>query len=71
LSKGTSAPEFFANVIGTFVMESDLGIGTIIGSAVFNIFGIISICGLFTKSAAKLDWYPITRDCFVRKSFLN
>jgi Ca2+/Na+ antiporter len=34
--------------MGTFVTESDLGIGTIVGSAVFNIFGVIAVCGLFT-----------------------
>ena len=44
---GTSAPEFFTNIMGTFVTKSDLGIGTIVGSAVFNIFGVISVCGLF------------------------
>ena len=28
---GTSAPEFFTNIMGTFVTKSDLGIGTIVG----------------------------------------
>ncbi len=60
---GTSSPEFFSNVMGTFVTESDLGIGTIVGSAVFNIFGVIAICGVFTGKKMQLDWYPITRDC--------
>ncbi len=53
---GTSSPEFFANVMGTFVTESDLGIGTIVGSAVFNIFGIIAVCGLFSGRKVTLDW---------------
>ena len=51
--------------MGTFVTKSDLGIGTIVGSAVFNIFGVISVCGIFSGKKIPLDWYPITRDCFL------
>jgi len=51
--------------MGTFVTESDLGIGTILGSAVFNIFGVIAVCGLCTGQSISIDWYPITRDCLV------
>ena len=64
-SIGTSAPELFTNIMGTFVTKSDLGIGTIVGSAVFNIFGVISVCGLFSGQKIPLDWYPITRDCLL------
>lgn len=42
--------------MGTFVTHSDLGIGTIVGSAVFNIFGVISVCGLFSGKKIALDW---------------
>jgi Ca2+/Na+ antiporter len=56
LFQGTSSPEFFTNVIGTFVTESDLGIGTIIGTAVFNIFGVIAACGLFAGRKVPLEW---------------
>ena len=48
MAAGTSSPEFFSNIMGTFVTKSDLGIGTIVGSAVFNIFGVIAVCGLFS-----------------------
>ena len=36
-----------------------------LNSAVFNIFGVISVCGLFAGRKIPLDWYPITRDCVV------
>ena len=36
-----------------------------LNSAVFNIFGVISVCGLFAGRKILLDWYPITRDCVV------
>jgi len=55
-NKGTSSPEFFTNVIGTFITETDLGIGTIVGTAVFNIFGVIAACGIFAGKMVKLDW---------------
>ena len=51
--------------MGTFVTKTDLGIGTIVGSAVFNIFGVISVCGIFSGKRIRLDWYPITRDCLI------
>jgi len=60
----TSAPELFTNVIGTFITESDIGIGTIVGSAVFNILAICACCGLAAHEALELDWWPLTRDCF-------
>ena len=65
MAAGTSSPEFFTNIMGTFVTKSDLGIGTIVGSAVFNIFGVISVCGLFAGRKIPLHWYPITRDCMI------
>lgn len=65
MAAGTSSPEFFANIMGTFITKSDLGIGTIVGSAVFNIFGVIAVCGLFAGRKIVLDWYPITRDCII------
>jgi Ca2+/Na+ antiporter len=42
----TSTPELFINIIGTFITESDLGLGTIVGSAVFNILGVAACLGL-------------------------
>ena len=65
MAAGTSSPEFFTNIMGTFVTKSNLGIGTIVGSAVFNIFGVISVCGLFAGRKIYLDWYPITRDAVI------
>ena len=65
MAAGTSSPEFFTSIIGTFITTSDLGIGTIVGSAVFNIFGVIAVCGLFAGCKIKLEWYSVTRDCLV------
>lgn len=46
MSVATSCPEFFVNVISTFLTGSDMGIGTIVGSAIFNALGVAAIGGL-------------------------
>lgn len=46
MAAATSAPELFVNVIGTFITEGDIGIGTIVGSAVFNILAVAACCGI-------------------------
>ncbi|XP_045168765.1 sodium/potassium/calcium exchanger 3-like isoform X2 [Mercenaria mercenaria] len=63
MAAGSSAPEFFTSVIGVFIAKSDVGVGTIVGSAVFNILFIIGTCSIFAGMVVKLTWYPMTRDC--------
>lgn len=58
----TSSPELFINCVGTFITKGDLGVGTVIGAAVFNILAVPACCGLFAKKVVELDWYPVTRD---------
>lgn len=62
MAAGSSAPELFTSVIGVFVAKSDIGIGTIVGSAVFNILVIIGACGLFVEGDIPLSWWPLFRD---------
>lgn len=38
LATASCFPELFVNVVGTFLTESDLGVGMIVGGAVFNTF---------------------------------
>lgn len=61
----TSTPELFVNIIGTFITKSDLGVGAVMGSAVFNTFGVAAASGLATIEAIHLDWWPLTRDCTI------
>jgi sodium/potassium/calcium exchanger 2 len=63
MAAGGSAPELFTSVIGVFVAFSDVGIGTIVGSAVFNILFVIGMCALFSKTVLLLTWWPLFRDC--------
>lgn len=48
----TSSPEFFTNLVGTFITKGDLGVGTIVGSGVFNILGVAACVGLASKTVS-------------------
>lgn len=51
----------FLPVISTFT-ESDIGLGTIMGSLLFNTLGVAAVASLAAPEAVQLDWWPITRD---------
>jgi len=58
---GSSAPEFFTSVIALGKVGSEqIGAGTIVGSAIFNILVIIGVSSII--SAVKLRWGPVIRD---------
>ncbi|CAH0557325.1 unnamed protein product [Brassicogethes aeneus] len=65
MATASSSPELFINCVGTFVTEGDLGVGSIIGSAVFNVLAVPACCGLFGNMVLDLEWWPISRDSFV------
>lgn len=65
MATATTTPELFTNVISTFVIDSDLGVGTIIGSLMFNTLGVAAVAGMATVKPVRLDRWPITRDCIL------
>lgn len=46
IAAGTSLPELFTSVVAAIKKNSDIAIGNIIGSNIFNIFLILSVSGL-------------------------
>lgn len=46
MATATSMPEFFTNTISTLLTNSDMGLGTIIGSLMFNTLGVASVAAL-------------------------
>jgi len=62
MAAGGSAPELFSSLFGTFA-ESEIGFGTIIGSAVFNVLFVIAMCSIFSREVLTLTWWPLFRDC--------
>mmetsp|Transcript_93232 Transcript_93232/g.266532 ORF Transcript_93232/g.266532 Transcript_93232/m.266532 type:complete len:185 (+) Transcript_93232:1076-1630(+) len=66
LAAGSSAPELFTSLSDAFsVCPASMGIGTIVGSAMFNILVIVALsCAVAGQSGASLliDWRPVARD---------
>lgn len=62
MAAGGSAPELATSLVGTF-QQSEIGFGTIVGSAVFNVLFVIGMCVYFSKGVLKLTWWPLFRDC--------
>ncbi|XP_058120823.1 probable sodium/potassium/calcium exchanger CG1090 [Anopheles ziemanni] len=63
MAAGSSAPELATVVIGVFFAKDDIGISGVIGSAVFNIMFVISVCALCSGTVLQLNWWPLVRDC--------
>lgn len=42
-------------LIGVFVTKGDIGVSTIVGSAVYNLLGICAACGLLTSVVCNLS----------------
>ena len=72
MAAGGSAPELFISLIGAFT-NSNVGIGTIVGSAVFNILFVLGACAFIVgfvedkngnPTVLSLTWFPLSRDCF-------
>ena len=59
MAAGGSAPEFFTSLMGVFVANNDVGFGTIVGSAVFNVLFVIGLCAVFAKQTLDLTWWPL------------
>ena len=62
MAMGSSAPELFTSLLALVKGTNlgDLGAGTIVGSAIFNILVIIGASALFRR--AQLTWQPVIRD---------
>lgn len=64
MAAGGSAPELATSYMGQFVSKSDIGFGTIVGSAVFNVLFVIACCALVVPGGCvQLTWWPLFRDC--------
>jgi Ca2+/Na+ antiporter len=45
-------------------VNSDVGVGTIVGSAMFNILIIVAMSAVLAGKTLYLDWKPLCRDAF-------
>ena len=61
MAAGSSAPELFIAIIALSTGDNfDIGVGTIVGSALFNLLVIIGAVGLVRRST--IAWQPMFRD---------
>ncbi|KAF7241553.1 Sodium/potassium/calcium exchanger 5 [Varanus komodoensis] len=63
MAAGSSAPELVTAFLGVFVTKGDIGLSTILGSAIYNLLGICAACGLLTSVVLRLSCWPLFRDC--------
>ena len=63
MAAGSSAPELAVVIVAVLKAGNHeaIGVGTIVGSALFNLF-VISGAALLIKKKAKLVWQPLIRD---------
>lgn len=66
MAAGSSAPELFTSLVATFLIVNEGGVGTIVGSAIFNILVIVGATAWIAckDQSLKIWWYPLSRDCF-------
>ena len=62
MAAGSSAPELFTSLSDAFFTQNNIGLGTIVGSAMFNILLIVALSAAVVGDRVKVDWRPIVRD---------
>ena len=67
MAAGSSAPELFTSLSAVIVKDecanrSSVGVGTIVGSAIFNILVIIGATCMLAGQVLQLGWKPMIRD---------
>ena len=58
-------PTLFIAIASVFMDEGDIGLGTIMGSTMFNILFITALCGLCSGLVITLHSWPLVRDSAV------
>lgn len=67
MAVGSSAPTLFIAIVSIFFTDSggDVGLGTVVGSTIFNTLFIIAVCSLAAAHPLKLSTWPLMRDAFI------
>jgi cation:H+ antiporter len=62
ISIGTSLPEVATSVVATIKGERDIAVGNVVGSNIFNIFGVLGLSGLISSSGLSVNPHMLTVD---------
>jgi Ca2+/Na+ antiporter len=63
MAMATSCPEMCISCVSVFIQNGDIVIGSIVGSAIFNILVVTACCSFFIYTVTQLDFWTFTRDC--------
>jgi K+-dependent Na+/Ca+ exchanger-like protein len=63
MAAGASSPELFTALIAQFITKSDVGLGAVVGSEVFNMLIICACSAIYADGGrVQLDWKILSRD---------
>ncbi|XP_057691748.1 sodium/potassium/calcium exchanger 2-like isoform X2 [Corythoichthys intestinalis] len=62
MAASRSFSKLFTAVVAVFISQKNVGIGTVVGSAVFNILFVTGLCALTSREVLQLSKWPFFRD---------
>lgn len=62
---GSSSPELLTNLVATFFIVGEGGVGAVIGSLVYNVLIMVGAPSIVAPCPMKIWWYPVMRDATV------
>lgn len=62
ISIGTSLPEVATSVVATIKGEKEIAVGNVVGSNIFNIFGVLGFSGLFVPAGLMVNAHMVAVD---------
>jgi len=63
MAAGASSPELFTALISQFITESDVGLGAVVGSEVFNMLIICAASAIYAEGGrVQLEWKTLSRE---------
>lgn len=65
MAMATCTSELCISVIGTFLTKSDIGVGTVVGSGVYNTLGVSACAGLVATQVITVEKWPLIRESSV------
>lgn len=67
MTMATSSPELCISCVSTLTTDGDVSLGTIVGSAIFNVLVCVAFCGFYASRSAppKINGWVLSRDCML------
>lgn len=59
MAAAVACPELFVNILATFFTEGDVGIGTVVGTGLFNLLLVPGLCILMAENKVSYDLFKL------------